>query len=648
MTRGAWPAPGVLRRGGSVGRRWYPWSVLLELRIENLLLIERAELRPGAGLAAITGETGAGKTVLAHALDLLLGGKPRPGIVRPGAREAYVEGVFELPPGVLDHPDLADLRMRVGEEEAAGEPTEVVLARRVAASGRTRAFVQGRSATATDLRALAGRLVAFFGQHEHRRLTVAGAQLELLDAFCGAEHVAPRERLATSHGRVRELERELDDRREQAGTRDRDLDLLAFEIEEIEALGPSEGERESLLAERERLRSMDALLAAAGTGAEAIVPEGGGFTGAGLAGARGGFADAGFAGRGLVPGRLTGAEGEFGDAAQAGLAPGHLTGAGVAGLLAEAERLAAGVEGVDPELDELARRLVALRIEAEDLGGELRRYVDSLEGEPGRLEQVEERVGQYDRLERKHGGSVAAVIAHAERCRAERERLEQAEVATERARAELAAERDRRDELAGRLSRARHEAAPRLAARVRDELAALAMEGASFEVALEPRDEVGATGAERVELMLAPNPGVPAAPIREAASGGELSRVMLALMTVAGAGESRTLVFDEVDAGVGGHTARAVAERLRALGEARQVLCITHLPQIAAVAESHFRIEKSADTEVAITTVEALDGDGVVEELIRMLGAETSDGAARRHAEELLAAPTSTLGLPRA
>jgi DNA repair protein RecN (Recombination protein N) len=311
---------------------------------------------------------------------------------------------------------------------------------------------------------------------------------------------------------------------------------------------------------------------------------------------------------------------------------------GVAQLLAECEQLAGGVQGVDPQLDELASRLAALRIEAEDLGGELRRYSDTLEAEPGRLQEVEERLEQYDRLERKHGGSVAAVLEHAERCRAERDRLEQAEVATERAEAELATAVSERASLAAELGRRRAEAAPKLAERVREELAALAMEDASFEVRLEPREEIGPSGGERAELMLAPNPGVPAAPIREAASGGELSRVMLALMTVAGTGESRTLVFDEVDAGVGGQTARAVGERLRALGESRQVLCITHLPQIAALASGHFRIEKSATDETSLTTVEELAGDGVVEELMRMLGAEASDGAARKHAKQLLAA----------
>jgi DNA repair protein RecN (Recombination protein N) len=557
--------------------------VLLELRIENLLLIERAELRPGAGLSAITGETGAGKTVLAHALDLLLGGRPRPGIVRPGAREAYVEGVFDPPAGLLEDPELAEVRDRIEEE-----PGEIVLARRVSAEGRTRAFVQGRSATAGDLRALGGRLVAFFGQHEHRRLTLASAQLDLVDGFCGREQLAVRTELAAAHARARETERELHELRARAGTRVRDLDLLAFEIEEIEALGPSEEERLALTRERERLRRVDALTAASGGGAEAIAPESG--------------------------------EG------------------GVGHLLAEAERLAEAVSGVDPELDGLAQRLSVLRLEAEDLGADLRRYADGLEGEPGRLAEVEERLELYDRLERKHGGSVAAVLEHCERCRAERERLERAEVETERAEAALAEAQAKRDELAAVLSAARREAAPRLAEAVRGELAALALEGASFEVQLEPREEIGASGAERVELMLAPNPGVPAAPIREAASGGELSRVMLALMTVAGLGESRTLVFDEVDAGIGGQAARAVGERLRALGADKQVLCITHLPQIAALAAGHFRIEKSAADRTALTTVEALEGEGVVEELMRMLGADASDGGARRHAEELLAA----------
>ena len=558
--------------------------MLLELRIENLLLIERAELRPGPGLNVITGETGAGKTVLAHALDLLLGGKPRPGVVRPGTPEAYVEGAFELPAGLLAQPELGELRERIGDEGG-----ELVLARRVGADGRTRAFVRGRSASAADLRLLGGRLVAFFGQHEHRRLTVAATQLALLDGFCGADHLRARGELGRAHARVRGLERELAELRARAGSRDRDLDLLAFEIAEIEALGPSEEEERELTAERQRLRRLDALRTAASAGAEALAPE-------------------------------------------SPEAPGYTA------MVAEAERLAEAVAGVDAALDALAERLRAARIEAEDLAGELRRYVADLEAEPGRLDRVEERLELYERLERKHGGSVAAVLAHANRCMAEQERLRSAEVETDRLEAALGAARARRDELADRVSATRRAAAPELGAAVERELAALAMGDASFTVELEDREEVGPTGSERVELLVAPNPGVPAAPLRESASGGELSRVMLALMTVAGVGGSETIVFDEVDAGVGGQTARAVGERLRRLGGSRQVLCITHLPQVAAVAERHFRIEKAPGGALATAAVDSLEDEAVVEELCRMLGADTSDAGARRHAEELLAA----------
>jgi DNA repair protein RecN (Recombination protein N) len=556
--------------------------MLLELRVENLLLIERAELRLEPGLNVITGETGAGKTVLAHALDLLLGGKPRAGIVRPGAPEAYVEGVFALPDGLLDGDDLADLRERLPDDA-----DEIVLGRRVGAEGRTRAFVQGRSASAADLRDLGGRLLSFYGQHEHRRLTLSSAQLDILDAFCGPAHAAVRERYAASHGRVRALRAQLAELRARAGARDRDRDLLAFELDEIEDLGPDAEEETALLAERGRLRQIDGLRAAAGTGAEAIAPEDGG---------------------------------------------------GAVIALGEAERLADAVAGADPELDRLAERLRALRIEADDLGAELRSYANGLEAEPGRLEEVEARLEQYDRLRRKHGGSVESVLAHAEHCRAELERLERSDDDEARASSELERAAEEEATLARKLSKARTKAAPQLAERVLEELSQLAMEGAEFAVDLVPRDELGPAGAERVEFVIAPNPGVPAMPLRDTASGGETSRAMLALLTAAGAAGDTTLVFDEVDAGIGGQTARAVGERLRALAEGRQIVCITHLPQIASLARRHFRIEKSAETDLARTTVEALDDSDLVAELCRMLGADSSDDGARRHAEELLAA----------
>ena len=564
--------------------------MLLELRVENLLLIERAELRLGPGLTALTGETGAGKTVLAHALDLLLGGRPRPGIVRPGASEAYVEGAFAPPAGLLDAPALAELRERLPEGD-----DELVLGRRVGADGRTRAFAQGRTASATDLRELAGRLVSFYGQHEHRRLTLAAQQLEILDAFCGAGHRERRSELSRAHARVRRLEAELSELRARMGARERERDLLAYELEEIDALGPDSGEERVLREERERLRRVDALRAAAGGGAEALAAE---------------------SGDGL-------------DVVQA---------------LAESERRADAVAGVDPALDALAERLRSLRIETSDLAGELRRYADGQSQEPGRPEEVEARLDHYDRVARKHGGSVESVLAHAERCRAELEGLETAEESIDGVERTLAAVAAEEDEHARALSAARSEAAPRLAEAVMGELAELGMEGASFSVGIEPREQRTALGDERVELLLAPNAGVPAAPLREIASGGELSRTMLALMNVAsgvGSGEGErdeTLVFDEVDAGIGGHTARAVGRKLARLGEHRQVLCITHLPQVASLADRHFRIEKRAGGDLAHTVVEELAGGTVVDELCRMLGGDADDDDARRHAAALLTA----------
>jgi DNA repair protein RecN (Recombination protein N) len=550
--------------------------VLLELRVENLLLIERAELRLAPGLNVLTGETGAGKTVLAHALDLLLGGRARAGIVRPGAAEAYVEGVFELP---------AALRGELGERLPA-DAEEVVLARRVSAEGRTRAYLCGRSAAVGDLREVAVALLSFYGQHEHRKLTLASSQLEILDGFCGAAHLARRAQFAATYARVRELEATLAELRERAGARERELDLLAFELQEIEAADPSEAEAAELRGSRERLRHLEALRAAALGAAQAAAPD---------------------------------------------------DGEGIAALLAVGGGGLDGMAGVDPALDALAERWRSLAYEADDLAGELLRYAEGLEGDPGALEATEERLAVLERLERKHGGSIADVLAHAERCRARRDELAGAEVALERGAAELEAARAEQAEAAQALRAARAKSAPRLAGAVRERLAELAMEGASFEIALQER-EPGPSGADAVEFLIAPNAGVPAGPLREIASGGELSRVMLALMGVANDGAEATLVFDEVDAGIGGHTARAVGSQLRALAEGRQILCITHLPQIASLGARHFSIEKDSEAEPARTTVRELGSGEVVSELVRMLGADADDVGARRHAKELLAA----------
>jgi DNA repair protein RecN (Recombination protein N) len=554
--------------------------MLHELRVENLLLMERAELELAPGLNILTGETGAGKTLLAHALDLLLGGRARRGIVRRGASEAYVEGVFALPPSLRGRDDLPT------------DAEEIVLARRVWPDGRTRAYVCGRSATLADLQELGGQLISFYGQHEHRKLMLSAAQLDVLDAYCGAAALKLRTRIGASHEDVRGLSERVAELGRLAGAQDRELDLLAFELEEIESVAPSEEEQSALESERERLRHLDALAAAAAGGAEAITPE---------------------------------------------------AGSGVSDLLARAAQLLEPAAGIDPALAVLSERFQALRYEAEDLGAELRAYALGIEESPGRLEEVEERLAVFARLQRKHGGTIADVLAHAQRCRARREDLQRADVALEQAQAELGAGAAELEQLAGALTAKRRQAAPKLAAAVRQRLRELAMPDAQFEVELRPRpDGCGPRGADTVELMIGPNAGVAPGPLREVASGGELSRVMLAVLSVAhSAGREQRapgslLVFDEIDAGIGGHTARAVGEHLRDLAGGRQVLCITHLPQVAALAARHFTIAKDSRASPATTTVTALGGDQVVGELVRMLGAGEGDRAASQHARQLL------------
>ncbi len=560
--------------------------MLTELRVENLLLIERAELRLGPRLNVLTGETGAGKTVLAHALDLLLGGRARSGIVRPGAGEAYVEGIFELPGWM--RAELAERFLDDGTEEGAEQDTEIVLARRIAADGqRTRAYVNGRSATVAELRDIGARLVSFYGQHEHRKLTLAAAQLQILDGHCGPRQALRLHACAEAFAEVRRLGEELERLAELASARERELDLLEFELGEIDSVAPREREHEELLAARERLRRLDAILAAAGSGAEALAPEG------------------------------------------------SVDAVGATQVMAAAAARIDALAGVDERLDALAERLRALVVESGELAAELRGYGEGMAGEEISLEQLEERLAAIEHLVRKHGGSVQAVLDYAATARARREELAGVEVALAQGEERLQAAQEQLQGHVLALRQARAAAASELARAVAEQLASLQMGEATFEVILTER-EPGPAGGDGVEFLIAPNPGVPAGPLREIASGGELSRVMLALMSVANASASdATLVFDEVDAGIGGHTARAVGERLRELGEGRQVLCITHLPQIASLGDRHFAIVKDTAAEPTLTTVVQLDEPEVVSELVRMLGADAEDLTARRHARDL-------------
>ena len=572
-----------------------PVDVLCELRVENLLLIERAELTLAPGLNVLTGETGAGKTVLAHALDLLMGGPARPGrsrsgIVRPGSEEAYVEGVFAVPEG--SRQELAQLLPDSIRADGDAQVQELILARRVGADGRTRAYLNGRSATVGDLRELGARLISFYGQHEHRKLVLASAQLQMLDEVCGPRHAERLGACATAYRETRRLESELERLRELAQSRERELELLEHELSEIDAAEPDEEEHQTLLTRRDRLRRLEVLRSAAGGATDALAPD-------------------------------------------------SSDGAGAAHLVAGAAASLQTISGVDPELDALAARCATLAIEAQDIAGGLRDYREGLEAEDGELEAVEGRLAALERVVRKHGGAISSVIQYAEQARTRRDELLGAEVAQEHAERLLATERAALDRHVKQLSDARRRAATRLAERVREQLAELAMGDATFEITLSPATPK-ANGGDTAEFVIAPNPGVAAAPLREIASGGELSRVMLALTSACNEDSERatgtspsTLVFDEIDAGIGGHTARAVGERLQSIAAGRQVLCITHLPQIASLGARHFSVAKDTSTDPTVATVVQLAEQDVVTELVRMLGAEDRDVAARRHAREL-------------
>lgn len=547
--------------------------MLAELRVRNLLLIEEAELELGPGLNVLTGETGAGKTVLAHALDLLLGGRPRSGIVRPGAREAYVEGVFELDGAA---------REAAGDLLGEGEE-ELVLARRVLAGGRTRALVNGRTTTVGELRDACERLLSFYGQHEHRKLTVSASQLEILDRFCGDGQQPRLDACAAAHARVLATQARLAELEELEGNRERELDILEYELAEIEAAAPDPGAEQELLATRGRLANLEELRTACATVLAALEPE---------------------------------------------------DGDSVAGRLAVGEEALEAVGGASDELAELAGRLSAAALETSDVAAEVRAYADSLEGHPGELEAVESRLAGWDRLKRKHGGSIEAVMEYAAAARERREVLAGSSEAIADIRAELEEALAVREAAAKALRTARKKAGPKLSELVEERLEGLAMADATFEVRLAGR-EPGPTGADAADFFVAPNPGVPCGPLREIASGGELSRVMLALLGVASDGSGATLVFDEVDAGIGGKTANAVGDQLQALAAGRQVICITHLPQVASLASRHFSIEKVSRGGESRTAVRRLGEEEAISELVRMLGADAGDAAAVEHARRL-------------
>jgi DNA repair protein RecN (Recombination protein N) len=538
--------------------------VLRRLRIENFVLIREADLAFASGLNAVTGETGAGKTILAQAIGLLLGAAGDSSYLGPEADEAYVEAELDLPAGVLDDPEVA----AVAELCPHGEEG-LVAARRVFADGRTRAYAWGRAVPREELAALVERLLAMSGQFEQRRLARRGHQLLVLDSFAGEEQVRRRGDMARAWRDLAAARRHLKEvERSAAGRAGRlaELEELVARTETIEA-----GSEDELRAERERLRHVTELVEAATAAVEALTPE-------------------------------------------------QAERAGAAQLVAEAVTSLDGAAAIAPELGEPAADLNEAEIRIKEAASSLRGFLASLEAEPGRLEAVESELDRIADARRRFGAATTEeLLLWADEARTELEAAEAGVDPLAAAAQTLTAAKARCDELARAVSQARAEAAPAFAEAVAAELRGLGLGDGEFRAELAAQ-ELGVGGTDEVAFLIRPNPGLAFAPVAETASGGELSRIALALRAVAhaSAGE-QTIVFDEIDAGIGGETAHAVADALVRLAGRAQVLTITHLPQIARAADGHFRVEK-VPGDPTHTRIERLANGARREELERMLG----------------------------
>ena len=553
---------------------------LRELTVENLAVVERVRLTLAPGFTVLTGETGAGKSLVVDAVALSLGARASTDQVRAGATAARVDAIFDAPQLEADDP-MADV-------VAEGDGLAIVR-RDVAADGRSTLRLNDRTVTVGGLASVGARLGEIHGQHDQQRLLEPARQLALLDGYGG--HASLLSTVADAHHAWRATVARAAEMLTDAHELARQLELLSHQVEEITAAAPRAGEDEELEAQLRAAEHAEAIVRAAGMAQRALSDDGG-------------ATDA-----------LSGAERE---------------------LLAAAAH--------DERFAPLADRMAGLSAEAGELARDIAAAADGVDLDPGSRAAAEERLGLLYDLRRKYGDTIEAVLAFGERAAADLERLSDQEGERARLRIEERQRRAALDEAAASLTAARKDAARRLEVAVNDELPPLGLPAGAFGVDIVP-GEAGPTGADRVTFTFAPNPGEPPRPLGRIASGGESSRVSLALKVVlAAADETPLLVFDEVDAGVGGRNASALGERLRALSAFHQVVCVTHLPQVAAYADTHLVVGKRADGDRTITEVRELDADGRTAEIAAMLAGERAGSEARTAAEALLRAASGARG----
>lgn len=545
--------------------------MLQSLLVENLAIIDRLEVEFQLGFNALTGETGAGKSILLEALGLLLGERADPMLIRASAERLKVSAVFIVPPSV----DIESLGVEL--EEGA-----LYLYREVQANGRSIARVNGQPVPVSTLKAIGERLVDLHGQHEHQSLLKPSQHLELLDRWLGEPALTLREQVRQAVAKFHQLQRELQELTAREREREQMLDLYQFQIEEIRSANLQDGEEESLLTEERRLTHAERLLSLAGSAYEGLMGESGAYD-----------------------------------------------------QLATASRSLTEICRIDPSMQATQEQLEGALAIVEEVTRTLRHYTETVEYDPDRLEQVIARLELIKRLKRKYGDSIPAILAYAEEAEQKLHLLEHQSERREAVEQELAETRQLAESLCEQLSALRQAGAERFAHAVQRHLQDLAMAHAQFEVAIHPKP-MDSTGIDAIEFLFSANPGEPPRPLSKIASGGEMSRVMLALKAVlANASPVPTLVFDEIDAGLGGRTAYHVGEKLAHLAEHFQIICITHLPQIASRAGYHLLIEKQMVGERTSVSITPLTGEDRVKEVARMLAGEPTD-TALQHARELL------------